>query len=107
MQVLHELDLQVNVGQTIALVGSSGSGKSTVVDLVQRFYEVDSGEVCVCVCACACACVYVYVRVCACACVRACGGNYKTVCVCVCAAAHYVNCNTPVSIYCSVLITTG
>ena len=52
MQVLHGLDLRVDVGQTIALVGSSGSGKSTVVDLVQRFYEADSGEVCVCVCVC-------------------------------------------------------
>ena len=33
-------------GQTVALVGPSGCGKSTVVQLIQRFYDVGSGEVC-------------------------------------------------------------
>ena len=32
-------------GQTVALVGPSGCGKSTVVQLIQRFYDVDNGEV--------------------------------------------------------------
>ena len=32
-------------GQTVALVGASGCGKSTTMQLIQRFYDVDSGEV--------------------------------------------------------------
>ena len=44
-QVLNGLDLDVNVGQTVALVGSSGCGKSTTVQLIQRFYDPDSGYV--------------------------------------------------------------
>ena len=43
--VLTGLDLQVNVGQTVALVGSSGCGKSTVVQLIQRFYDIAGGVV--------------------------------------------------------------
>jgi ATP-binding cassette subfamily B (MDR/TAP) protein 1 len=35
----------VKQGQTIALVGSSGSGKSTCVQLLQRFYDPDAGEI--------------------------------------------------------------
>ncbi len=42
---MHSVSLKANVGQTVALVGSSGCGKSTVVQLIQRFYDVDSGEV--------------------------------------------------------------
>ncbi len=45
LQVLKGLSLQVGVGQTVALVGASGCGKSTVVQLLQRFYDIDSGEV--------------------------------------------------------------
>ena len=43
--VLTGLNLQVNVGQTVALVGSSGCGKSTVVQLIQRFYDIAGGVV--------------------------------------------------------------
>ena len=44
-QVLDGLNLEVRNGQTAALVGHSGCGKSTVVQLLQRFYDVDSGSV--------------------------------------------------------------
>ncbi|KAJ3695068.1 hypothetical protein LUZ60_000445 [Juncus effusus] len=43
--VLKDFSLHVPAGQTIALVGSSGSGKSTVISLVQRFYDVSEGIV--------------------------------------------------------------
>ena len=45
MQVLNNFNLKVEVGKTFALVGPSGCGKSTVVQLLQRFYDVASGEV--------------------------------------------------------------
>ena len=45
VQVLNGLNLEVKVGQTVALVGSSGCGKSTTVQLVQRYYDTDSGNV--------------------------------------------------------------
>ena len=45
MKVLKDLSLNIRDGQTIALVGSSGSGKSTIVQLLQRFYDVEHGEV--------------------------------------------------------------
>ena len=45
MQVLKGINLTIKQGQTIALVGASGSGKSTIVHLLQRFYDIDSGEV--------------------------------------------------------------
>jgi ATP-binding cassette, subfamily B, bacterial MsbA len=44
-QVLNDLSLTVNKGETIAIVGSSGSGKSTMVDLLPRFYDVSKGEI--------------------------------------------------------------
>ena len=44
-QILNGLNLTVDSGQTIALVGESGCGKSTVVKLLQRFYDPSSGEV--------------------------------------------------------------
>lgn len=43
--VLHHISLQVKKGQTIALVGPSGAGKTTLTDLVARFYDVSSGSV--------------------------------------------------------------
>lgn len=45
VSVLRGIDLDVRSGQTVALVGSSGCGKSTTVSLVERFYETLKGEV--------------------------------------------------------------
>lgn len=43
--VLRDFDLEVEKGQTVALVGQSGSGKSTIANLVTRFYDVDGGRI--------------------------------------------------------------
>ena len=43
--MLKSFNLDVQVGQTVALVGHSGCGKSTVVSLLQRFYDIENGEV--------------------------------------------------------------
>ena len=43
VKILNEFTLSVPAGKTIALVGSSGSGKSTVVSLIERFYDPTSG----------------------------------------------------------------
>jgi ATP-binding cassette subfamily B protein len=43
--VLHDVSLSVEPGQVVALVGSSGSGKSTIASLVPRLYDVDAGSV--------------------------------------------------------------
>ncbi|CAB4293001.1 unnamed protein product [Prunus armeniaca] len=45
MPIFQDLCLTINHGETVALVGESGSGKSTVVSLLQRFYEPDSGHI--------------------------------------------------------------
>jgi len=45
--VLDGFDLHVSPGETVALVGATGSGKSTVARLLLRFYDVDSGAVCI------------------------------------------------------------
>jgi len=44
-QILHELNLKCKAGQKIAIVGSTGAGKTTLVNLLMRFYEVDSGDI--------------------------------------------------------------
>lgn len=44
IQVLNNLSLVIPAGNTVALVGSSGSGKSTVVSLIERFYDPTSGN---------------------------------------------------------------
>ncbi|MEV1133472.1 ABC transporter ATP-binding protein [Rhodococcus coprophilus] len=43
--VLHDVSFRVEPGQMVALVGSSGAGKSTVAQLIPRLYDVDSGSV--------------------------------------------------------------
>lgn len=43
--ILRSLDLQIPPGKTIALVGSSGCGKSTIIQLLERFYDPTAGEV--------------------------------------------------------------
>ena len=43
--VLKGVDLKIEKGKTVALVGQSGSGKSTMVDLIPRYYDVQQGEV--------------------------------------------------------------
>ena len=44
-EVLHNLNFEVLNGQTIALVGNSGGGKSSIVNLLPRFYDINSGEI--------------------------------------------------------------
>ena len=43
--VLHDFTLTVPSGRKVALVGATGSGKTTVVNLLMRFYDIDSGEI--------------------------------------------------------------
>lgn len=43
--ILHDVSLKVKTGDTIALVGPTGAGKTTIVNLISRFYDVDSGNV--------------------------------------------------------------
>jgi ATP-binding cassette subfamily B protein len=44
--VLPDLDLHIPAGQTVALVGTTGAGKSTLAKLIARFYDPDAGSVC-------------------------------------------------------------
>jgi len=46
-EVLKGISLQVEKGQTVAIVGATGAGKSTIINLINRFYEINSGEICV------------------------------------------------------------
>ena len=43
--VLHDLSLKADPGQTIAIVGHTGAGKTTLINLLMRFYDVDRGQI--------------------------------------------------------------
>jgi len=43
--VLNEINLKIKAGETVAIVGSTGAGKSTIINLLSRLYEFDSGEI--------------------------------------------------------------
>ncbi len=45
MQVLHEVNLDINAGETLAIVGPTGGGKSTIAKLVSRFYDPTDGNI--------------------------------------------------------------
>ena len=45
IQILYDVSLRADPGQKIAIVGSTGSGKTTITNLLNRFYEIDSGEI--------------------------------------------------------------
>ena len=44
-EVLKGISFEVNAGQTVAIVGATGAGKSTVINLLNRFYEINKGEI--------------------------------------------------------------
>lgn len=44
-EVLHGISFDVKAGQTVAIVGATGAGKSTIINLLNRFYEIDSGNI--------------------------------------------------------------
>jgi len=44
-KVLEDISFKINPGETLAIIGATGSGKSTLINLIPRFYDVTSGEV--------------------------------------------------------------
>lgn len=43
--ILTDINFKVNAGESIALVGPTGAGKTTIVNMISRFYDIDSGEI--------------------------------------------------------------
>ncbi len=46
-EVLKGISFNVEAGQTIAIVGATGAGKSTIINLLNRFYDIQKGEICI------------------------------------------------------------
>ncbi len=46
-EVLHGISFDVKAGETVAIVGATGAGKSTIINLLNRFYEINSGTICI------------------------------------------------------------
>ncbi len=44
-EVLHGISFKVEAGETVAIVGATGAGKSTIINLLNRFYEINSGQI--------------------------------------------------------------
>lgn len=44
-EILKGISFNVNVGETVAIVGATGAGKSTIINLLNRFYDIDSGNI--------------------------------------------------------------
>ncbi|WP_044399285.1 ABC transporter ATP-binding protein [Lacinutrix sp. Hel_I_90] len=46
-EVLKDVSFSVKTGQTVAIVGATGAGKSTIINLLNRFYQINSGRICI------------------------------------------------------------
>ena len=46
-EILKGISFKVKAGETIAIVGATGAGKSTIINLINRFYEINDGEICI------------------------------------------------------------
>ncbi|MBP8793674.1 MAG: ABC transporter ATP-binding protein [Lutibacter sp.] len=46
-EVLKGVSIDIKPGETVAIVGATGAGKSTIINLVNRFYEISKGEICI------------------------------------------------------------
>ncbi len=44
-QILHDVSFELNKGETLAIVGATGAGKTTIINLIMRFYEIDDGTI--------------------------------------------------------------